>query len=179
MSRALASLGRFPEAHDAFNHTMALAPANIALHAELGEALVLEAQGTVTPATEDEFAKTPDDLRSRYHAAEAALQHEELLEAFNPTTNPALRYLRFIDCAGAMSRKVGPEARADGAAPTFCESSARRSATVWRHGASEGAFASRASNFFLAAAGSSSPSTCSFRKRRKQLFYRDSEPGAG
>src|SRR5215472_2383542 len=77
MSRALASLGRFPEAHDAFNHTMALAPANIALHAELGEALVLEAQGTVTPAAEDEFAKAPDDPRSRYYAAEAALQHDD------------------------------------------------------------------------------------------------------
>ena len=71
MSRALASLGRFPEAHDAFNDTMALAPANIALHAELGETLVLEAQGTVTPAAEDEFAKAPDDPRSRYYAAEA------------------------------------------------------------------------------------------------------------
>jgi hypothetical protein len=71
MSRALASLGRFPEAHDAFNNTMALAPANIALHAELGEALVLEAQSTVTPAAEDEFAKAPDDPRSRYYAAEA------------------------------------------------------------------------------------------------------------
>ena len=43
MSRALASLGRFPEAHDAFNHT-------------------------VTPAAEDEFAKAPDDPRSRYYA---------------------------------------------------------------------------------------------------------------
>ena len=48
MSCALASLGRFPEAHDAFNHT-------------------------VTPAAEDEFAKAPDDPRSRYYAAEAAL----------------------------------------------------------------------------------------------------------
>jgi hypothetical protein len=37
MSRALASLGRFPQAHDAFNHAMALTPANIALHAELGD----------------------------------------------------------------------------------------------------------------------------------------------
>jgi len=52
MSRALASLGRFPEAHDAFNHT-------------------------VTPAAEDEFAKAPDDPRSRYYAAEAALQHDD------------------------------------------------------------------------------------------------------
>jgi len=66
MSRALASLGRFPEAHDAFNHTMALAPANIVLHAELGEALVLEAQGTATPAAEDEFAKAPNAPRSVY-----------------------------------------------------------------------------------------------------------------
>jgi hypothetical protein len=42
MSCALASLGRLPEAHDASNHTIALAPTNIALHAELAEALVFK-----------------------------------------------------------------------------------------------------------------------------------------
>ena len=72
-----------------------------------------------------------------------------LFEAFNPATNPALRYSRLRDWAEAISREVGPEARADGAAPAFCESSARRSATVWRHGASAGASASRGLQFLF------------------------------
>lgn len=75
LGRTLASLGRFSEARDAYNHAIGLAPDNTALHAEFGEVLVLEAQGKVTPAAEAEFAKAPDDPRSRYYAAEAALQH--------------------------------------------------------------------------------------------------------
>jgi cytochrome c-type biogenesis protein CcmH len=80
LGRTLASLGRFPEARDAynhaigFNHAIGLAPNDAALHAEFGEVLVLAAQGKVTPAAEAEFAKAPDDPRSRYYAAEAALQ---------------------------------------------------------------------------------------------------------
>ena len=74
LGRTLASLGRFSEARDAYNHAIALAPDNAALHAEFGEVLVLEAQGKVTPGAEAEFAKAPDDPRSRYYAAEAALQ---------------------------------------------------------------------------------------------------------
>ena len=74
LGRTLASLGRFSEARDAYNHAIALAPENASLHAEFGEVLVLEAQGKVTPGAEAEFAKAPDDPRSRYYAAEAALQ---------------------------------------------------------------------------------------------------------
>ena len=74
LGRTLASLGRFPEARDAYNHAIGLAPNDAALHAEFGEVLVLAAQGKVTPAAEAEFAKAPDDPRSRYYAAEAALQ---------------------------------------------------------------------------------------------------------
>ena len=75
LGRTLASLDRFPEALDAYNHALALAPDNASLHAEFGEVLVLQAQGTVTPAAETEFAKAPEDPRSRYYGAEAALQH--------------------------------------------------------------------------------------------------------
>ena len=75
LGRSLAALGRFPEALDAYNHALALSPGNLGLHAELGEILVLEAHGTVTPEAEAEFNKAPDDPRSRYYAAEAALQH--------------------------------------------------------------------------------------------------------
>jgi cytochrome c-type biogenesis protein CcmH len=75
LGRTLASLDRFPEALDAYNHALALAPDNASLHAEFGEVLVLQAQGAVTPAAETEFAKAPEDPRSRYYGAEAALQH--------------------------------------------------------------------------------------------------------
>ncbi len=74
LGRTLASLGRFAEARDAYSHAIALAPENASLHAEFGEVLVLEAQGKVTPGAEAEFAKAPDDPRSRYYGAEAALQ---------------------------------------------------------------------------------------------------------
>jgi cytochrome c-type biogenesis protein CcmH len=74
LGRTLASLGRFAEARDAYSHAIALAPGNPGLHAEFGEVLVLEAQGAVTPAAMAEFAKAPDDPRSRYYSAEAALE---------------------------------------------------------------------------------------------------------
>jgi cytochrome c-type biogenesis protein CcmH len=81
LGRTLASLDRFPEALDAYNHALALAPDNASLHAEFGEVLVLQAQGAVTPAAEIEFAKAPDDPRSRYYGAEAALQHGDVAGA--------------------------------------------------------------------------------------------------
>ncbi len=67
LARTLAALGRFSEARDAYAHAIALAPGESGLHAELGEVLVLAAQGTVTPAAEAEFAKAPNDPRSRYY----------------------------------------------------------------------------------------------------------------
>ena len=74
LARTLAALGRFPEARDAYAHAIALAPGETGLHAELGEVLVLGAQGAVTPAAEAQFAKAPNDPRSRYYRADAMLQ---------------------------------------------------------------------------------------------------------
>lgn len=74
LARTLAALSRFPEARAAYAHAIALAPGEIGLHAELGEVLVLAAQGEVTAAAAAEFAKAPDDPRSRYYDADAALQ---------------------------------------------------------------------------------------------------------
>ncbi len=81
LARTLAALGRFPEARDAYAHAIALAPGETGLHAELGEVLVLEAQGNVTPAAEVEFAKAPADPRSRYYRADAMLQAGDLAAA--------------------------------------------------------------------------------------------------
>jgi cytochrome c-type biogenesis protein CcmH len=74
LARTSAALSRFPEAREAYAHAIALAPAETGLLAELGEVLVLAARGQVTAAAEAEFAKAPDDPRSRYYGAEAALQ---------------------------------------------------------------------------------------------------------
>jgi cytochrome c-type biogenesis protein CcmH len=74
LGRTLASLERFAEAREAYRHALALTPDRPELHAELGEMLVLEGQGVVTPAAIAEFAKAGGDPRARYYTAEAALQ---------------------------------------------------------------------------------------------------------
>jgi cytochrome c-type biogenesis protein CcmH len=81
LGRTLAALSRFPEAREAYAHAIALAPGATRLHAELGEVLVLAAQGTVTPAAAAEFAKSADDPRSRFYSAEASLQHGDTAAA--------------------------------------------------------------------------------------------------
>ena len=74
LGRTFTSLGRFAEARDAYDHAITLAPNEPGLHAELGELLVVEAGGNVTPQAETEFAKAGNDPRARYYGAEAALQ---------------------------------------------------------------------------------------------------------
>jgi cytochrome c-type biogenesis protein CcmH len=75
LARTFASLERYPEARSAYNQAIALAPNVPQLHAELGELLVLAAEGNVTAEAEAEFAKAGDDPRARFYGAEAALQH--------------------------------------------------------------------------------------------------------
>lgn len=81
LARTLAALERFPEARDAYVHAIALAPGETRLHAALGEVLVLEARGRVTPAAAAEFAKSAADPRSRFYTAQAALQRGDVAAA--------------------------------------------------------------------------------------------------
>jgi cytochrome c-type biogenesis protein CcmH len=74
LGRTLASLQRFYEARDAYGRAISFKPDEPQLHAELGEVLVLAAEGTVTPAAEAEFAKSGNDPRARFYGAEAAVQ---------------------------------------------------------------------------------------------------------
>jgi cytochrome c-type biogenesis protein CcmH len=74
LGRTFTSLGRFADAHDAYNHAIALAPNETVLHAELGELLVLAAGGKVTSEAQAEFGKAGTDPRARFYRAEAALQ---------------------------------------------------------------------------------------------------------
>ena len=74
LGRTLTSLGRFTDARDAYRQAIALKADEPRLHAELGEVLVLGADGTVTPEAEAEFAKSAGDPRARFYSAEAVLQ---------------------------------------------------------------------------------------------------------
>ena len=119
LGRTLATLGRFTEAQDAFAHAIALAPDEPRLHAELGETLVLAAQGTITPAAEAEFAKSGDDPRAVYYRAEAALQRGD-----SATAKSALQALLADAPPDAPWRKV-VEARLAEIAPGESRTGAR------------------------------------------------------
>ncbi len=81
LGRTLARLERFTEAREAYGRAITLQPDEPGLHAELGEILVLAAEGTVTPAAEAEFTKSGNDPRARFYGAEAALQRGDAAAA--------------------------------------------------------------------------------------------------
>jgi cytochrome c-type biogenesis protein CcmH len=101
LARTLAALGRYEPAEDAFRHALALAPARPELRAELGEVLVLAADGRVTPAARAEFAQDPKDPRSRFYEAEAQAQRGDVAGA-----RKALKALLADAPANAPWRKI-------------------------------------------------------------------------
>jgi cytochrome c-type biogenesis protein CcmH len=101
LARTFVSLERYPEARSAYNQAIALAPNVPQLHAELGELLVLGAEGNVTAEAEAEFAKAGDDPRARFYGAEAALQRGDREGA-----KATLRALLATAPAEAQWRKV-------------------------------------------------------------------------
>ena len=133
LGRTLASLERFAEARDAYAHAIALNPDEPKLHAELGEMLVLTAEGTVTPAAEAEFAKAGDDPRARFYGAEAALQRgdtaaaETALRALLADAPPdapwrkivAARLAEIVPGEGALASPGGPSAQGATAAQSM------------------------------------------------------------
>jgi cytochrome c-type biogenesis protein CcmH len=108
LGRTLASLGRFADALDAYSQAIALAPNEPALHAELGEVLVLAAGGSVIPEAEAEFAKSGNDPRARYYGAEAALQRGD-----NAAAKTALHALLAEAPADAPWRQIVSERLAE------------------------------------------------------------------
>jgi cytochrome c-type biogenesis protein CcmH len=101
LGRTLTSLERFADARDAYRQAIGLAPNEPGLHAELGEVLVLAAEGTVTPEAEAEFAKSANDPRARFYGAEAARQRGDSAAA-----RAALRTLLADAPADAPWRKI-------------------------------------------------------------------------
>jgi cytochrome c-type biogenesis protein CcmH len=101
LGRTLASLQRFDESREAYRRAIAFKPDEPQLHAELGEVIVLAAEGTVTPAAEAEFAKSGNDPRARFYRAEGALQRGD-----NAAAKTALQALLTDAPADAPWRKV-------------------------------------------------------------------------
>ena len=101
LGRTLATLQRFDEADDAYRRAISLKPDQPQLHAELGEVLVLEAGGTVTPAAEAEFGKSGNDPRARFYGAEADLQRGD-----NGAAKTALQALLADAPVDAAWRKI-------------------------------------------------------------------------
>ena len=108
LGRALASLGRFAEAKEAYARATALAPQEPGLHAELGEVLVLAAGGAITAEAEAEFARSGNDPRARFYGAEAALRRGDAA-----TAKAGLRSLLADAPADAPWRKAVAERLAE------------------------------------------------------------------
>lgn len=87
LGRALKLARRFDESVVALRRATGLAPAGPALNAEYGEALVMAAQGTVTPearaAFEAVLAADSSDPRARYYLASADYQAGRTREALD------------------------------------------------------------------------------------------------
>lgn len=85
LGRSYLVLGRYHEAVDALRHAQLLAGGDPEVASELGEALVLVAQGIVTPEARELFRaaleKQPKDPAARYYLGLAHAQRGELAEA--------------------------------------------------------------------------------------------------
>lgn len=134
LGRTDTTLGRFAAARIAYSHAIQLAPDKPQLHAELGEAIVLEANGTVGAAAEAEFTKAGDDPRARFYRAQGALQRGDVatakgllqaLLAAAPADAPWKQYVaaRLAEISG------GPPADANGPGPNPKDVAAAQSMT--------------------------------------------------
>lgn len=81
LARTYAQLERYPAARAALGKALALEPDDTGLHAQLGEILVLEAGGTVTPAASAEFSHAGNDPRARYYGALGLAQQGDIAAA--------------------------------------------------------------------------------------------------
>lgn len=81
LGQAYLSLGRYGEAAHAFDQAIDIVPDSAFLYASLGQALLFDANGTMTPAAREAFARAldvdPTDVRARFFMAEALYQSGE------------------------------------------------------------------------------------------------------
>ncbi|WP_417483935.1 c-type cytochrome biogenesis protein CcmI [Maricaulis salignorans] len=81
LGQSYLSLGRYNEAAQAFDQAINIVPDSAFLFASLGQALLFDANGMMTPAAREAFARAldlePTDVRSRFFMAEAQYQSGE------------------------------------------------------------------------------------------------------
>ena len=81
LGQSYLSLGRYGEAAHAFEQAIDIVPGSAFLFASLGQALLFDANGAMTPAAREAFARAldlePTDVRARFFMAEALYQSGE------------------------------------------------------------------------------------------------------
>ncbi|MBI4184391.1 MAG: c-type cytochrome biogenesis protein CcmI [Proteobacteria bacterium] len=120
LARSYQTLGRFADAAAAFRRALALGPAEGA-RSQLGEALVMAAQGGIGPEALAEFEKAaaedPGDVRARFFLGlyrmqageyQAALDLWRALERDSPAEAPWLPILREHIAAAAQGLGIDP-----------------------------------------------------------------------
>ena len=82
LGQAYLSMGRWADARDAFSSAIDLVPESAFLFSSLGQALLFDAGGRMTPAAREAFARAldidPADTRARLFMAEAMYQSGEV-----------------------------------------------------------------------------------------------------
>tara|TARA_R110002096_G_scaffold248169_5_gene440635 strand:+ start:1513 stop:2343 length:831 start_codon:yes stop_codon:yes gene_type:complete len=82
LGQSYLSLGRYGDAAHAFEQAINIVPDSAFLFASLGQALLFDANGNMTPAAREAFARALDidasDVRSRFFMAEALYQSGEV-----------------------------------------------------------------------------------------------------
>ena len=121
LGRADADLGRWDQSADAYRHAITLAPARTDLMAAYGEVLVMGADGVVTPAAQDVFAKLaerePQNGFARYYLALADAQAGKTAAAIAAWQKLAAEAPTNAPIRAELKRRIDAAAQAAGQAP--------------------------------------------------------------
>ena len=123
LARTEAELGRWPKSVDAYRHLMALTGNDAEFASPYGEMLVMEADGIVTPAAQQQFAAAlahdPGDVPARFYTGLAAAQAGEPRRAIELWTRLAAD-VPAGEIRTEIIRRIDEAARAGGfPAPTL------------------------------------------------------------
>ncbi len=121
LARSELGLGRYQEAADAYRHAALLSGQRADIAGDWGEAQVLAAGGTVTPAAKQAFAAGLSDPetapRSRYYLALAQMQAGEVKSALDAWVGLAAEAPADADWLSLVRQRIAEAARALGIDP--------------------------------------------------------------